>query len=300
MSTTLAIRFPLGRYHATPWDRASTRARPSGRRRRGGCCGALVATWHTRWPDLPAPVLDGLLDALGDPPSYRTPRDASRPHPALPARPRPPEGRDRPHRPDPRPVPRPSAGTRTCSSAGTPTCPTNSASVLAKLAELLPYLGRAESVCEARLLDIRPGTGRHLVAAGRGRVRAGRGCSRRPGLSAGRCWRRPRWTSARGAGRCRQERGGLATRRTAAGFAARIGQVGGRSSGPVTAVRFAVMGRVPLKATHGILLADEAHRQAGLALSRAKIPDDHRQRLLGTDGAATDHRHAHWIPLADG
>ena len=86
----------------------------------------------------------------------------------------------------------------------------------------------------------------------------------------------------------------------AAGFAARIRRAGGRSSGPVTAVRFAVMGRVPLKATHGVLLADEAHRQAGLALSRAKVPDDHRQRLLGTDGAATDHRHAHWIPLADG
>ena len=71
-------------------------------------------------------------------------------------------------------------------------------------------------------------------------------------------------------------------------------------AGPVTAVRFAVMSPVPFKATHGILLADEAHRQAGLALSRAKVPDDHRQRLLGTDGAATDHRHAHWIPLADG
>jgi CRISPR-associated protein Csb2 len=60
------------------------------------------------------------------------------------------------------------------------------------------------------------------------------------------------------------------------------------------------MGPVPFKATHGILLADEAHRQAGLALSRAEVPDDHRQRLLGTDGAATDQRHAHWIPLADG
>ena len=33
-------------------------------------------------------------------------------------------------------------------------------------------------------------------------------------------------------------------------------------AGPVNAIRFAVMGRVPLKATHGILVADEAHRQA--------------------------------------
>src|SRR5262249_57986891 len=33
---------------------------------------------------------------------------------------------------------------------------TGQRSVLAKLAELLPYLGRAESVCEARLLDKDP------------------------------------------------------------------------------------------------------------------------------------------------
>lgn len=34
---------------------------------------ALVATWYTRWPELPAPELDALLESLGDPPSYRTP-----------------------------------------------------------------------------------------------------------------------------------------------------------------------------------------------------------------------------------
>ena len=78
MSTTLAIRFPLGRYHANPWDRAvnegATEWPPSPWR----LLRALVATWHTRWPGLPAPVLDGLLDSLADPPSYRTPRNAFR------------------------------------------------------------------------------------------------------------------------------------------------------------------------------------------------------------------------------
>ena len=88
MSTTLAIRFPLGRYHANPWDRAvnegATEWPPSPWR----ILRALVATWHTRWPDLPAATLDGLLDALADPPCYRTPRSGhsghTRPLPAGP------------------------------------------------------------------------------------------------------------------------------------------------------------------------------------------------------------------------
>ena len=73
MGTTLAFRFPLGRYHGNPWDRAvnegATEWPPSPWR----VLRALGATWHTRWPDLPAPVFEGILDALGDPPCYRTP-----------------------------------------------------------------------------------------------------------------------------------------------------------------------------------------------------------------------------------
>ena len=59
MGTTLAVRFPLGRYHANPWDQAvnegATEWPPSPWR----VLRALVATWHTRWPDLPAAVFDG-------------------------------------------------------------------------------------------------------------------------------------------------------------------------------------------------------------------------------------------------
>ncbi|MGH3172270.1 MAG: type I-G CRISPR-associated protein Csb2, partial [Streptosporangiaceae bacterium] len=66
---------------------------------------------------------------------------------------------------------------------------------------------------------------------------------------------------------------------------------------PVAAIRFAVTGPVPVKATHGILLADEAHRLTGHGLTRAGLDDPRRQEILGSNGAATDHRHAHWIPL---
>jgi len=50
----------------------------------------------------------------------------------------------------------------------------------------------------------------------------------------------------------------------------------------------------PLKATHGVLLADEVHRQVTRKL------DGGRTQLLGHAGAATNHSHAHWVPVADG
>lgn len=61
----------------------------------------------------------------------------------------------------------------------------------------------------------------------------------------------------------------------------------------VEAVRFAVMSRAPVKATHGILLADEMHRLAARA-----VDDERIGTLLGGSGAKTDHQHAHWVPIA--
>ena len=299
MSTTLAIRFPLGRYHANPWDRAVNEGASEWPPSPWRLLRALVATWHTRWPDLPAPVLDGLLDALADPPSYHTPA-------TLP-------GHTRHYLPeldhqkgetgrtdltlDPFLSVRPNEDLLVRWDAD---LPDEQRHALAKLAELLPYLGRAESACEARLLDSDPvpdATWWRAGAAGHAsdQVARANSASQQDGAGGEHGGHPQKAPDAAAGNTVGQLCGGRA-----AGFAARIRRAGGRSSGPVTAVRFAVMGPVPLKATHGILLADEAHRQAGLALSRAEVPDDHRQRLLGTDGAATDHRHAHWIPLADG
>ncbi|MGH3847906.1 MAG: hypothetical protein ACRDS0_41835, partial [Pseudonocardiaceae bacterium] len=67
----------------------------------------------------------------------------------------------------------------------------------------------------------------------------------------------------------------------------------------MTAIRFAVTGRVPMKATHGLLLADRAHEKAGTALKQIRIPDTRRSEIMGTRGAGTDHAHAHWIALPD-
>jgi CRISPR-associated protein Csb2 len=55
-----------------------------------------------------------------------------------------------------------------------------------------------------------------------------------------------------------------------------------------------VVSRAPVKLTHGILLADAVHAKA-----TRLFPDDVSRHVLGYRGAATDHQHAHWVPLPD-
>ncbi len=294
MGTTVAIRFPLGQYHGTPWDRSANEGASEWPPSPWRLLRALVATWYTRWPDLPAPVLDELLEALGDPPSYWTP----------PARP----GHTRHYLPDVDHKQGETGGTDLTLDSFLSVSrdqellvrweadlPGEQREVLAKLLELTPYLGRAESVCEARLADDRepdenwwrPGA----PGARQARLLAPSRPVSRPALEVTtvgvRKARRTMplstvWVSY-GAG-AQPARARTARRRAAA----------------VQAVRFEVSGRVPVTAGNGVLLADEAHRVAGKALERAGIAEDRRRLIMGTGGAATGHRHAHWIPVADG
>lgn len=298
MGTTLAFRFPLGRYHATPWDRAvnegATEWPPSPWR----ILRALVATWHTRWPDLPHSVIDALLDALADPPSYRTPPS----HP----------GHTRHYLPGPDHRKGEPGGTALTLDPFLTVSrhddllvrweaelDAERREVLAKLTELVPYLGRADSVCEARLLDddqrpdeswwhpdttnapnrtrllavTRPVSRQVLEATTDGIRRQRRTVP--PGT---------RWVGYAACDAAPQpERDDRAT----------------RGHGSVTAIRFAVIGRAPVMVSHGVLLGDESHRQVGKLLERAGIGDERRQEIMGTRGAASDHRHAHWIPVGD-
>jgi CRISPR-associated protein Csb2 len=294
MGTTLAIRFPLRRYHANPWDRAVNEGASEWPPSPWRLLRALVATWHSRWPDLPAPVLERLLDSLSVPPSYLTP-------PAV-------AGHTRHYLPDLEH--RKGEPGRTDLTLDPflgvgrddellvrwdADLPGEQRQALAKLAELLPYLGRAESVCEARLADFdpvpdaswwRPG------ADGPRRVRlltATRPASLAVLEASTVDIRRRRHTVPSGT-RWVDYVAGEPVTVTASADAA-------TSAAPVTAIRFAVTGTVPVKETHGILLADEAHRLAGKKLIEVGLADPHRQAILGSNGAATDHRHAHWIPL---
>lgn len=84
----------------------------------------------------------------------------------------------------------------------------------------------------------------------------------------------------------------VANRRTDARTDAQLTPVTTRSAGgEVTAIRFGLASRAPLRATHGALLANIMHRAVTRRL------DGGREELMGHQGAATDHRHAHWVPL---
>ncbi|WP_166355289.1 type I-G CRISPR-associated protein Csb2 [Phytoactinopolyspora limicola] len=73
MATTLVVSFVMGRYHATPWGRhvneGSVELPPSPWR----LLRALYAVWKTRAPDLDAPTVIGLFGRLAEPPTYFVP-----------------------------------------------------------------------------------------------------------------------------------------------------------------------------------------------------------------------------------
>jgi CRISPR-associated protein Csb2 len=294
MGTTVAFRFPLGRYHATPWNRSvnegATEWPPSPWR----LLRALVATWYTRWPDLPAQVLDALLDALGDPPSYLTP--ATRP------------GHSRHYLPD--------LGHKKGETGGTDLTLDPFLAVgrdqellvrwdadlggeqrdaLAKLVELVPYLGRADSICEARLLAEDPEPDDAWWVPGTEGARQARL------LAPARPVSRPALEITTVA--VRRGRGTVPPGATWVGYAAgpqaTVARAARRPAVTVQAIRFFVAGAVPLKSTHAILLADEVHRLAGAKLADAGVEDARRQVILGSKGAASNHEHAHWVPVAD-
>ena len=289
MAVTVALRFPLGRYHATPWDRSVNEGAVEWPPSPWRLLRALVATWYTRWPELPAVTLDGLLAALGDPPSYRTP----------PVRP----GHTRHYLPDSEHKKGETGATDLTLdpylSIGRDAellvrweveLPAEQRATLAKLLELVPYLGRADSICQARLLDTdpepdgtwwRPGTGGGQST----RLLAPVKPIRRPILEMS-------TMEVRRARRTVPPETTWISYTATAPIALRAPR---RDAPLVHAIRFAVMSRAPVKSTHAILLADEFHRHAA-----RKFPDDRAAELLGHGGAATNHGHAHWVPIAAG
>jgi CRISPR-associated protein Csb2 len=302
MATTLAFRFLLGRYHANPWDRAVNEGASEWPPSPWRILRALIATWHTRWPDLPAAEFDALLDALADPPSYKTPptrtghtrhylpdlshRKAETGHTDLTLDPFLTLARD--------------AELRVRWDAD---LTADQRAALAKLAELIPYLGRSESACHARLVgadeqDQEPGETWWRPGAENGSVRTRLLAPRRP-------FDRTVLEATTGGVRKQRRTVPPGTRWVTYTTGDRTPEVTSpppsrkRHTPLPTAIRFAVIGRAPVPTTHGVLVADEAHRVAGKLLEKAHIPDGRRKEIMGTGGAATAHRHAHWIPVGD-
>ncbi|MHB8219492.1 MAG: type I-G CRISPR-associated protein Csb2 [Acidimicrobiales bacterium] len=145
MSTVLGFRFPLGRYHATPWGHQVNEGMVEWPPSSWRILRALYATWRSRLPQVREEDVLAILGALTDAPSYLLPRHAV--------------AHTRHYMPDP-------AGGRDKTfdpfSAVTPedellvqwpsVLDEGRRTVLSMLCDQLSYLGRAESVCDARIV----------------------------------------------------------------------------------------------------------------------------------------------------
>ncbi|MDN5858647.1 MAG: type I-U CRISPR-associated protein Csb2 [Pseudonocardia sp.] len=149
MSTTLVLRFPWGRYHANPWGRhvneGAVDLPPSPWR----VLRALYATWRTRRSELAEETVHRLLDRLAAPPVFFVP-----PHEIA---------HTRHYYPDATHTRIKSSTDRTLDAFAVldPDAtlaiqwpfdlPDDERETFAALAEAMPYLGRADSLCEAEL-----------------------------------------------------------------------------------------------------------------------------------------------------
>ncbi|MDV6011658.1 type I-U CRISPR-associated protein Csb2 [Haloechinothrix sp. LS1_15] len=149
MTTTLAFSFPWGRYHATPWGRhvneGAVELPPSPWR----LLRALYTVWHTRVPDLDTDTVHALLGTLAVPPMVHVP-----PHTIA---------HTRHYYPDTQHTEINLSVDQTLDTFAVfdrhaelavqwpQTLPETQFDALSKLATSMPYLGRADSVCEARV-----------------------------------------------------------------------------------------------------------------------------------------------------
>lgn len=79
MTTTVGLSFPLGRYHATPWERHGNEGVVEWPPSPWRLLRALVAVWYERAPDLPAAAVVATLRKLAGAPHYQIP-EAGRSH----------------------------------------------------------------------------------------------------------------------------------------------------------------------------------------------------------------------------
>lgn len=152
MSVTIELRFPWGRVHATPWERSANEAEPEWPLSSWRLLRALYSVWRFRCPDLEGDVIERLLGALAVAPSYRLP-----PHTIA---------HTRHYFPAPNHRSGQSGATDKVFDAfvvipadepvqlrwGDVDLDPEALSALARLLSELPFLGRAESLCDASIV----------------------------------------------------------------------------------------------------------------------------------------------------
>ncbi len=147
MTTVVAIRFPWGRYHATPWGHSVSEGTVEWPPSPWRLLRALYCTWRFRVPHLPERDVLRLLSLLADPPGYALP-----PYVEAHTRHYMPDNKDGSDKVfDPFVVTARGAELFVRWNAD---LDASSSDALAQLVERLTYLGRADSVCDARLADI--------------------------------------------------------------------------------------------------------------------------------------------------
>lgn len=70
---TLELRFPAGRYHATPWGNHVNEGVPEWPPSPWRLLRAVLASWFHEGQDVPEPVVRGILNALAAPPLFHLP-----------------------------------------------------------------------------------------------------------------------------------------------------------------------------------------------------------------------------------
>lgn len=80
MPTVVAVRFPWGRFHATPWDVGANEGNPEWPPSPWRILRALLATYHWRAANLDQHQVEGILQALAGAPHYHLPPNTSVAH----------------------------------------------------------------------------------------------------------------------------------------------------------------------------------------------------------------------------
>jgi CRISPR-associated protein Csb2 len=304
MPTTIAIQFPWGRYHGTPWGRNVNEGVVDWPPEPWRLLRAFYATWRARAPELPDDVVSSLLDTLAEPPDYLVP-----PHRVAHTRHYYPDAKHGPKGGgtdkvfDTFAVMARNAELRVTWSA---TLEGPQRDALGVLCERLTYLGRADSVCMASLVtesgpdDMPPGHQRLRPAESHesgGPDRHGVLTAARP-LQLDVLEARPQ--RLRKAGRI-EPPGSRRVPYPVAGEAELVRERR-QSTNPrtVTAVRLRITGKA-LPSPRASVAVAEALRQATLSRFDPEGSGRHSVALFGKDGDGlrvdTDHQHAHYLAL---
>lgn len=150
VTVTVAVRFPTGRYHATPWGRAVNEGAVEWPPSPWRLLRALHATWQWRAPDEPVEAVEAAMHALAPAPSYLLPRHvvAHTRHYYPDTAYGPERSTDKVFDPFAALDPAGEVVIRWPSELDAP-----GRQALSRLLRALPYVGRADSLCSARLVD---------------------------------------------------------------------------------------------------------------------------------------------------